>query len=503
MRHDAIGDHHHATGDHHHHHHADDIDAEMIGEAASLTSVGIDIGSATSQVVFSQIRLARDTTALTSMFRVVDRTVSYRSRTSWTPFRQTGEVDAERVTAIVREAHREAGIGEVDCGVVILTGEAAAHASARPISAALAGEFGNLVTAAAGDQTEGWLAAHGSGTVECARTTAQTVLNIDIGGATTKFTMVNPAGQVAWSAAIDIGGRVAAFDDHRQITRLTASGARLAHASGFEWRAGRVVPAPELAAVGQFAAAAIAGFLPGQDTSRRWLPACRGEFPPYSERADRIVVSGGVSRLVTPQPSAWGQDLGGELGHRFWAELDRAGLIDQVSLADEHATVIGAAEFSVQVSGRTIYGSDRGGVLPLRNLKVARPWPGPAPVDSRSAEQLRADIRREIESVPAGVHGRRVILAFSWSGAPSYRRLSALAGAVAGAVDESVDPLCLAVDADVSQLLSRLIVELDASGRAVVGIDGIALDALDYVDLGPAQGVSGVVPVVVRSIVFG
>ena len=191
----------------------------------TLTSVGIDIGSSGTQVIFSKIHLRRLSEELTSRYYVSERETLFLSEVALTPYRDETRIDEAGVKGIIADAYRAAGIapGGIDAGAVILTGEALRRENAKALSEMLAARGGDFVCATAGHHMESMLAAYGSGASRVSSETARRILNIDIGGGTTKLAVLE-AGKVIATAAVHIGGRLAAFDDKGRIARLDPAG---------------------------------------------------------------------------------------------------------------------------------------------------------------------------------------------------------------------------------------------------------------------------------------
>jgi ethanolamine utilization protein EutA len=99
----------------------------------SLLSVGIDIGSAGTQIMFSRLQLRRLAEELTSRYFVVSRETVYRSPVALTPYLDEFHIDDQAVGRLVDEAYAGAGVhpDDVDTGAVILTGEALRRENAR------------------------------------------------------------------------------------------------------------------------------------------------------------------------------------------------------------------------------------------------------------------------------------------------------------------------------------------------------------------------------------
>ena len=125
--------------------------------------------------------------------------------------------------ALIDRAYHEAEVSphDVDIGVVLLTGEALRRANAENIAHVIAHKGGEFLSASAGHHMESNLAAHGSGAVDLSGMESSCVLNVDIGGGTTKLALVRN-GVLAQTAAFHVGGRLLVWDEYRRITRLAA-----------------------------------------------------------------------------------------------------------------------------------------------------------------------------------------------------------------------------------------------------------------------------------------
>src|SRR5712691_2008996 len=162
-------------------------------ETVEMNTVGIDIGSSTSHLLFARIRLQRETQALSSRFVVTSREVLWRSPIALTPFLADGAIDAKELGGFIQGAYHQAGIArsDIDSGAVILTGEAIKRKNAKAIDELFAEEAGKFVCATAGHKLECTLAAHGAGAVRLAQERGECLLHVDIGGGTTKLALID------------------------------------------------------------------------------------------------------------------------------------------------------------------------------------------------------------------------------------------------------------------------------------------------------------------------
>ena len=189
--------------DHDHDHFEDDGPLEdnplWIADHVQLTSVGIDIGSSGTQIVFSRVQLRRLGEDMSSRYFVTSRETLFESPVALTPYAGLTRIDERALGGIIDAAYAQAGLRpeEIDTGAVILTGEALRRENAEAIAQIISSKGGDFVCASAGHHMEAMLAAYGSGAAAHASATGARVLNIDIGGGTTKLALIEQGRVVA------------------------------------------------------------------------------------------------------------------------------------------------------------------------------------------------------------------------------------------------------------------------------------------------------------------
>ncbi|HET8562837.1 MAG TPA: ethanolamine ammonia-lyase reactivating factor EutA, partial [Candidatus Binatia bacterium] len=200
-------------------------------ERITLTSVGIDIGSSTSHLIFSRLTLRRQGIALSSRFVVINREILHESPILLTPYLDKTTIDTDQLGEFIHEAYRNAGLtpNDIDTGALIVTGEAAKKKNAEAIAALFSAEAGKFVCATAGHNLEAILAAYGSGAVGMTRDEGGdfTVMNVDVGGGTSKIAIVQN-GTVVDTAALEVGARLLAMDENGKINRLEDTALKIA-----------------------------------------------------------------------------------------------------------------------------------------------------------------------------------------------------------------------------------------------------------------------------------
>lgn len=522
----------HSHGHGHHHHpavdeprtvhsayvpgHDHDHDDEPVGplednpiwqqDNVTLSSVGMDIGSSGTQVVFSRLHLRRIGEDLTSRYIVVRRETVYRSPVSLTPYASAEHIDAEALGSIIDRAYGEARVdpADVDTGVVILTGEALRRRNAEAIAGVLAERGGALVTATAGHNMEAMLAGYGSGAAKASYDTGRRILNVDIGGGTTKLAVLEQ-GRVAGTAALHVGGRLQVVDPDGTIVRLDPAGRDHAARAGFRWDVGDTARDDELAQVAEVMADALVAAVTADplppEVASLYLTAPLGDLATI----DGVMFSGGVAEFVYQREAGSFGDLGRLLGQAVRARVDSGALPFPLLPAGEciRATALGASEYSVQLSGNTGFISDPDALLPRRNLQVVRPvYELGETVD---ADAVATAVRRHLVALDADHPDADVAVAMSWSGLPLYARLSAFARGLRDGLAERIAagrPVYVMLDGDVAMSLGRLLrEELDVSGDVLV-VDGLSLRDFDYIDIGRVRHPSNTVPVTIKSLVF-
>ena len=468
----------------------------------ALTSVGIDIGSAGTQVIFSRLHMRRLGEDLSSRYFVVNRETLYQSPVALTPYLSEVRIDEQAIGEIIDQAYAGAGLhpDNIDTGSVILTGEALRRENAQAIGELLAEIGGEFVCATAGHHMEAMLAAYGSGAAKVSHDRNARLLNIDIGGGTTKLALVE-RGKVAGTAAIHIGGRLVVVDAQGRITRLDPGGDKLARLAGYRWQLGLEVEQAELDSLAEWMADALCDAILLRGQGELYLTAPLADLSGISG----VMISGGVGEYVYGNEARDFGDLGRRLGFALRRRLDAGRLPWPLLPAGEciRATAFGASEYSVQLSGNTVYVSQPGELLPRRNLQVLQP--AIAFEQKIDAEQAAAAIRAHFEAFDLAEGEADVALALRWSGEPSYERLAAFARAVTLSLERTIAqgrPVYLILDGDVAQTIGGILKEDWGIASEVLVIDGIALRDFDYIDLGRIRMPSNTVPVTIKSLVF-
>ena len=495
----------------HEHHHSDSSDfgvgltAEDIEglEMFTLRSVGIDIGSSTSHLVFSDLTLRREGAAFSSRFQVTDRAVLYRSRILLTPYTSANWVDDDGIRRFIHDAYREAGVtaDEVDTGAVVITGEALKKENAQALVEGCAKDSGKFICVSAGPNHEALLAAHGCGAVALSRAEKSTILNVDVGGGTAKLSVIRQ-GVVTETAAVSVGARLIAFDDSGVVTRIEAPARLMMGELEMAVALGKKISQKEQEGFADLMAQLLFEVIQGGRLSplaKELMVTDPLKGFPNLNQIDCVIFSGGVSEYIYGHDRTSYGDVGPLFGKKIRNALDR--VFNKRVLREPtegiRATVIGAGEYTIQASGNTSYISGTE-ALPAFGLKVVRPF-------VEKGGSMEEGVRKALAKFDLPCFTSGLALALSLKEQQDYRSLRSLAEGIAAVLEKSDDgkaPLFLVLDLDVAKSLGGILKEELNVGREVVAVDGIDVGDLDYIDLGRPMGASEVLPVTVKSLMF-
>ncbi len=465
-----------------------------------ILSVGVDIGSSTSHLVFSRIVLER----LDSRYVVTQRETFYQSDILLTPYASEDAIDADALGAFFEKQYENAMVDpdEIDAGALILTGVAVRRSNARRIGELFARQAGKLVAVSAGDGLETMMAAYGSGAVARSIREGAAVMNVDVGGGTSKIAVCHD-GRVAAITAIDVGARLVCTDATGRITRLEEAGRRFGEDLGMNLEIG-VVLAPDDAA--RLAARmadslfdAMSGGAPRIDTTG----LLRLDPLAFAGRIEAVTFSGGVSEYVYGWESGNFGDLGSQLAAEIRGRVIAAGMRLEPPTQGIRATVIGASQYTTQVSGSTIFVSPLD-VLPLRNLPVIAP-DFALHGETIGSAAVAAAVQKALLHLDLTESESPVAIFVPWQGSATFHRLDAFCRGVVEGLSGLLArglPVVLAGDGDVGGLLGIHFREEMKLANPVISIDGLELKQFDFIDIGEMLESSGAVPVVIKSLIF-
>ncbi len=469
----------------------------------TLTSVGIDVGSSTSHLVFSNLILEKDLQSRTEKFEVSKKEIIFSGPIHMTPFSDSDAIDFQQLKEMLLDDYRTAGIdlNEVDTGAVIITGESAKKENASEIVEMLAGETGKFVAAAAGPNFESILAAYGSGAVARSGNTNQTIMNVDVGGGSSNIAICK-SGRVIATSAINVGGRLVAFDRSNRIIRLEKTCTKIADLIGIDMEIGDTINESHIQEISKQLAKGLADAIKGRNDWKITDMLMITDHHGYSGQIDDIIFSGGVAEYIYHREKRSFGDLGPNLALEIGNQMKLMNFQIIEPKYRIRATVIGAGQSSLKVSGSTTFLSANIR-YPLRNIPVVVPI---IEEDSRpTSSDICDSINQAIRRMDLQEGGDHFILAFNGSVRPSYERLTEFAKGLVSALPKTIrsnKPILLCFSDDIGNSVGNVIRRETSIINPILSIDELTLNEGDYVDVGEPIIENLIVPVIVKTLVF-
>ena len=480
-----------------------------MADKTAILSVGIDVGTSTTQVVFSKLQMD-NAGGYFSVPRVaiVDKEVVYKSEVYMTPLKTDVLIDTEALRDIVAAEFRKAGYRpeDTDSGAVIITGESARKENSDAVLKSLSDFAGDFVVSAAGPDMESLIAGKGSGAWQYSMDHHCRVANLDIGGGTTNVVLFED-GETLARGCLDIGGRLICMNPQGIITKVSPAAAVMAQAAGVSVSVGDRCDELKLTAVTRQMAAALNAYLgvgtKDIDAILRQIKTPGSSDFPRPEKVQAVFFSGGVADLIYHESAdtwAYG-DIGVLLGRairesRLFTDFQKMEPGETI-----RATVVGAGTYTTTISGSTITYSDD--IFPLKNIPVIK-------LDEELQEACFAGetepVIRRIQWVLGQNDEEHFILAMPGKRDPGYMEMKRAAAAIRQIMDRVQppgEPILLVIESDIAKAMGQMIRQQPDLKRQVVAIDSIHVEDGEYVDMGKPMMNGMVIPVVVKTLIFG
>ena len=480
-----------------------------MADKTAILSVGIDVGTSTTQVVFSKLQMD-NAGGYFSVPRVaiVDKEVVYKSEVYMTPLKTDVLIDTDALRDIVAAEFRKAGYRpeDTDSGAVIITGESARKENSDAVLKSLSDFAGDFVVSAAGPDMESLIAGKGSGAWQYSMDHHCRVANLDIGGGTTNVVLFED-GETLARGCLDIGGRLICMNPQGIITKVSPAAAVMAQAAGVSVSVGDRCDELKLTAVTRQMAAALNAYLgvgtKDIDAILRQIKTPGSSDFPVPEKVQAEFFSGGVADLIYHESAdtwAYG-DIGVLLGRairesRLFTDFQKMEPGETI-----RATVVGAGTYTTTISGSTITYSDD--IFPLKNIPVIK-------LDEELQEACFAGetepVIRRIQWALGQNDAEHFILAMPGKRDPGYTEMKRAAASIRQIMDRVQppgEPILLVIESDIAKAMGQMIRQQPDLKRQVVAIDSIHVEDGEYVDMGKPMMNGMVIPVVVKTLIFG
>lgn len=468
-----------------------------------LISVGIDIGTSTTQIMFSQLiieNLASDYAV--PRLSIVDKRIMYESEIHFTPLLSENKIDAEAVYNIVSEEYQRAGITyeQVRTGAVIITGETARKENAAVVLETLSGFAGTFVVATAGPDLESVLAGYGAGTDRLSEQTRSCIANIDIGGGTSNISIFN-RGKLIGVACLDVGGRLVRIDKASgKITYIYSRWKKYAADHGIILEEGMEADKEKLSKICMLMTDALLSTLKLSDNGldKKFYT---NDSPPILEdfKIDGITFSGGVASFIYGKKTEDDYQYG-DIGILLAESIKKSVLFCNLSWFEPketiRATVVGAGMYTTEISGSTICYS--AGILPLKNIPVLH-------IDNADMKDLGTMIKRGLLYYMKQTDLNITAISFDGSDDTSFDGIQKRAEEICASIDDILAhklPLILIIETDIAKALGFALKKRLPADYPLICIDGIRSQNGDYIDIGCPMADGQVLPVIIKTLVF-
>ena len=469
-----------------------------------INSVGIDIGTSTTQLIFSKLTIQNLATSYTvPRISIVDTEVVYRSNIYFTPLINTTTIDANAVKKIVMDEYEKAGMKKEDLktGAVIITGETARKENANDVLSALSQMAGDFVVATAGPDLESVLSAKGAGADAMSKEDRNYVANIDIGGGTSNIAVFYK-GNLVSTSCLDIGGRLIKIVDGK-IAYIYEKTQEMIDYLGLTIKVGM---APDLRDMEKLCDEMAKQMAMGlnlcpKDQHHMRLYTNDGASIKEDIVLDGITFSGGVADVVY-NPEGRDSFEYGDIGVLLGRAINRCEIFNKVkryqAVETIRATVVGAGTHTTEVSGSTIRAESD--CLPIQNIPVVK-------MTQEEEDNLELLSQRMVEKIDIFTNrstDQCVAIALTGENYTTFDAVQNLANAVIKGLVAYKNPnlpVVVIVENDIGKVLGNALAVL-LENRKVICIDNIFVKEGDYIDIGQPVAGGRVVPVVTKTLIF-